>query len=74
MTPKAAILHAGDMLLLRNLDNPLYLHCSEHNSVPIPMPAYDYAAISRSLLCDCQLQCSNEFMYELLAPVLPLIK
>ena len=41
MTPTAAILDAGDTLLLSNLDKPWYLHCNEHDSVPIPIPGYD---------------------------------
>ena len=61
MTPKAAILDAGDTLLLSNLDKPWYLYCNEHNNVPIPIPACDYTVINRSLLCYCQLQGGNEF-------------
>ena len=52
MTPKAARSYAGETLLLSNLDKPWYLHCNEHNNVPIPIPAYDYTTINRSLLCD----------------------
>ena len=43
MAPKAAILDAGDTLLLSNLDKPWYQHCNEHNNVPIPIPAFDYS-------------------------------
>ena len=67
MTPKAAIFDAGDTLLLSNLDKPWYLHCNEHNNVPIPIPAYDYIVINRSLLSDCQLQEGTEFLHESLA-------
>ena len=64
MTPIAAILDVGDTLLLNNLLKPWYLHCSEHNNVTIPMPAYDNTVINRSLLCDCQIQGGNEFLHE----------
>ena len=48
MTPKAAILEAGDTPLLSNLDKPRYLHCkNEHNSIPAPIPPYDYTVINR---------------------------
>ena len=50
MTPEAAILVTGDTLLLSNLDKPWYIHGNEQNSVPIPIPAYDYTPISRSLV------------------------
>ena len=53
MTPKTAIPDAGDTFLLSSLGKPSYLHCSEHSSVPIPIPAYDCTFINRSLLCDC---------------------
>ena len=55
MTPKAAIIDAGDTLLLFNVNRPGYLHCNEHNNVPIPIVTYEYTAINRSLLCDWQL-------------------
>ena len=67
MTPKAAILDAGDTLLLSNLDIPWYLHCTEHNNVPVLIPTYDYTVIKRPLLCNCQLQGGNEFLHETLA-------
>ena len=67
MAPKAAILYSVDTPLLSNLDKPWYLSSNEHNSVPIPIPAYDYSVISRSLLCDCHLQGGNELLNEFLA-------
>ena len=67
MNLKAAILGVGDTLLLSNLDKPWYLHCNEHNIVPIPIPADDYPVTNRLLLCDCQLQGGNEFLHESLA-------
>ena len=55
--PNAAIVDAGDTLLLSKLDKPWYLKCNECNNVPV----YDYTVINRFLLCDCQLQGKNEF-------------
>ena len=46
MTPKAAILYAGDTFLLGNLDKPWYLHCNKHNNVSIPLTAYEYTVIN----------------------------
>ena len=67
MTPKAALLDAGDTFLLCHLDKSCYLLCNEHNNVPIPVSAYTYTVINRSLSCDCQLQGGNEFLHESLA-------
>ena len=64
MTSKAAILDAGDTLLLSNMDKPWYLYCSEHSNVPIPIPACVYTVINRSLLFNCQLQEGNEYLHE----------
>ena len=64
MTPNTAILDGGDTLLLSNMDKPWYLHCKEHNNVPIPIPSYDYTVINRWLLCSCQLQRGNELLPE----------
>ena len=52
---------------MSNLDKPWYLHCNTCNNVPIPILAYDYTVIDRSLLCNCQLQGGNEFLHESLA-------
>ena len=61
------MLDAGYALLLSNLNKPWYLHCNEHNNVPIPIPAYDHTVINGSLLCYCQLQGVNEFLHRSLA-------
>ena len=57
MTQKVSILDAGDTLVLSNLEKPWYLHCNEHNNVPITIP-------DRLLLCVCQLQGENKFLHE----------
>ena len=67
ITPKVAILDAGDNLLLSNLYKPWFLYCNEHNTVPIPIPAWDYNIINRCLLFDCNLLGGNEFLDESLA-------
>ena len=54
--PKAAVLDAGETLLLRKLNKVCYLQCTEHNNTPMPKSADDYTVISGSLMCDCQLQ------------------
>ena len=43
---------------------------SDHHNVPTPIPACGYAVINRSLLCNCQLQRENEFLYDSLASCL----
>ena len=63
MTPKAAILKAQNTPLLSNTDKPWFLHCNEHNIVLSTISTYDYSLIIKSLLCDCQLQEENEFLY-----------
>ena len=65
MTPKADFLNSGDILLLSILDNQWFIHCNEHNNVP--MQVYDCSIINRSLICSCQLQGGNEFLHESLA-------
>ena len=48
VTPKAVIVDAGDTLFLSYSDKAWYPHCNQHNSVPIPIPAYDYRVINGS--------------------------
>ena len=71
MTPRAAILDDGDIILLSNLHKPWYLHCNECNNIPIPMQLYNYTVLIRSLLCSCQLQGENKFSHESLASCPP---
>ena len=54
MTPKAVIDDAGETLELSNLGKPWYLHCSEHNNMPIPIPAYNSTVIK-------QERCSTQY-------------
>ena len=49
MASKAAILDAGNTLLMSDLDRPWYLHCNEHNNIPMSISASDYTVINRSL-------------------------
>ena len=62
--PKAVILDVGDTLLLSSLNKLWYLHCNEHNNVPISTSAYDYTVMNRSLLCNYQLQGGIEFLHK----------
>ena len=63
---KPAVLDAGYQIILANWPSYKNIICAHNNNIPLNIPSHPYVLLSRSILCNCNIEAESNFLLKLL--------
>ena len=64
---KPTVLDGGYQIILANWPSYKKIMCAHNNNIPISIPSHLYVLMTRSILCNCDVEAESNFLLELLA-------
>ena len=58
---------SGNEIILANWPNVKHTEHNKNNNIPIQILSFPYALVNRTVLCNCEHEAENNFLFESLA-------